>query len=634
MHATPFARAVRRAALLAVGALFACSGGGDSSGPGSGSIAMSLDLSVVSVAIGGTGAVTATVTRTGTFSGAVTFSVANLPTGVTVASNTQNTNGTTTTAVITFAGGNSATAGSSTVTVSASGSGVKTISATLTLSLTSSGGGNGSFTLSVSQAALSLAQGANGQTTLTISRTAPFAGAVVLTVEGAPAGLTPSLNPTSVTGATSTLTLTATASLATGTYNLTVRGTASGATQQTVAVAVTITATGGGSGSVTLNFSQCNVAQRPVWVAFLDGESGTWVRVTGTNDTYTFTITQAKGGYAYVTPQQAGATHSTTVFFGTRAEVSAGGAPTNFCNAAAPPTRTITGTVAGLSGGEAANVYLGGRPGIASPALPNFTLSNVPDGAHDLVVFRSTSAPSAQDRGLIRQDQTLVHNTNVGTLDVSGAESFAAATGNFTLNGVAAGSIITSSVVFLSGASCDASALTGYSPATSPFLLVGIPDARMRAGDMHMVSVGATTATTGTRSVTEVFHSMADRAIDLPPEIAPAVIQASGAYKRLNSAFILAADYNVFVALTYFPLTGVRNTVSMTATVGWTGTGAAVGLVTPDFGGVNGWDDSWAPAANAVSNWTITAAGQTPTILASLCTPGLRMRTATRTGQN
>ena len=192
-------------------------------------------------------------------------------------------------------------------------------------------------------------------------------------------------------------------------------------------------------------------------------QTGAWTRVAGANDVYSFNITQAKGGYAYVTPTLGGTAHLTTVFLGTRAEVGAGGAPINLCVGAVPPQRTITGTVTGMAPGQAANVYLGGRPGIASPAFPNFTISSVPDGPHDLVLFRSSTTASAQDRGIIRQNQSLAHNTNVGTLDMNGAESFGLATANLTIGGAPSGGINSASIVFLSGSTCDPAAVTGVS---------------------------------------------------------------------------------------------------------------------------------------------------------------------------
>src|SRR5437667_127342 len=88
-------------------------------------------------------------------------------------------------------------------------------------------GGTGAapdYTLSLAPAALTIAQGATGTTTVTITRT-NFTGAVTLSLGGAPTGLTGAFDPAAPTGNTSTLTVSVGAAVAPGVYNLTVDGT-------------------------------------------------------------------------------------------------------------------------------------------------------------------------------------------------------------------------------------------------------------------------------------------------------------------------------------------------------------------------------------------------------------------------
>lgn len=80
------------------------------------------------------------------------------------------------------------------------------------------------FTLAVNPTALTVKQGASGTVTVNITRNATFTGAVALTLEGAPAGVTGTFSPASATGASSTLTLNVAATAAPGAYNLTIRG--------------------------------------------------------------------------------------------------------------------------------------------------------------------------------------------------------------------------------------------------------------------------------------------------------------------------------------------------------------------------------------------------------------------------
>ncbi len=89
------------------------------------------------------------------------------------------------------------------------------------------GGGTGpaaDYTLSLAPAALTIVQGATGNTTVTITRT-NFSGAVTLSLGGAPTGVSGSFSPSAPTGTTSALTVSVAAAVAPGVYNLTVAGT-------------------------------------------------------------------------------------------------------------------------------------------------------------------------------------------------------------------------------------------------------------------------------------------------------------------------------------------------------------------------------------------------------------------------
>jgi hypothetical protein len=456
---------------------------------------------------------------------------------------------------------------------------------------------------------------------------------VTFSVTGLPTGVTVSSNTQTTVGTitTATLTLTVVSAASAGTSTVTVSASGSGVTTVNATFALTLTSVTGGANRVSLTWAQCLPGAKALFVAYQDGVNGTWTRVAGVNDVYSFDITQPKGGYAYVTTTLGGTAHLTLVTLGTRAEIGAGGAPINFCVTTAPPQRTITGTVTGMAPGQAANVYMGGQPGIASPAFPNFTISSVPDGPHDLVAIRSGGTASAQDRGIIRQNQTLAHNTNVGTLDMNGAESFGVSTANVTIGGAVAGGINSSSIVLLSGSSCEPAAITGVSGAATTFLIIGVPDARMRATDMHQVFVLNGSPSDLSRSTLEVFHTMADRTIDLPSAFSATIGSAPGTYKRVSATFTLPPEYNTAIALSLASTSIVRNTMSVTATIGWTG--AAVAVVTPNFTGLAGWDDSWGPSASAPANYTFSASGSNQAAGASLCVAGTKRWTANKLGQ-
>ena len=102
------------------------------------------------------------------------------------------------------------------------------------------------FGIAASPASLSIAQGSNGTSTLTISPQNGFSGSVALSASGLPSGVTAAFNPSSTTGS-STLTLSASSTAATGTATVTITGT-SGSLTHTTTLSLAVTASGGGGG--------------------------------------------------------------------------------------------------------------------------------------------------------------------------------------------------------------------------------------------------------------------------------------------------------------------------------------------------------------------------------------------------
>jgi hypothetical protein len=106
------------------------------------------------------------------------------------------------------------------------------------------------FSIAESPASLSVAQGANGTSSVTISPQNGFSGSVALSASGLPSGVTASFNPASTTGS-STLTLSASSTAATGNATVTITGT-SGSLTHTATLGLAVTASGGGGGSSQL----------------------------------------------------------------------------------------------------------------------------------------------------------------------------------------------------------------------------------------------------------------------------------------------------------------------------------------------------------------------------------------------
>ncbi len=98
--------------------------------------------------------------------------------------------------------------------------------------------------LSAGTSATTLVRGATATIPLTVARSGGFAGAVDLTVEGLPAGVTAAFVPSTLNASqtTSVLTLTGGAAATLGTSNITVRARGTGVTDRTVTNALTVVA--------------------------------------------------------------------------------------------------------------------------------------------------------------------------------------------------------------------------------------------------------------------------------------------------------------------------------------------------------------------------------------------------------
>ncbi len=216
----------------------------------------------------------------------------------------------------------------------------------LLIPLAGTGSGTG-FTLSVLPSTLSVNQGNNGSTTMTVADVGGFTGSVSLTASGLPNGVTALFNPSSTTG-TSTLTLTASSSATTGTATVTVTGT-SGSLTQTAKINLTVGT--GAPGPTITGFSPGS------------GPEGTPVALSGTNFTGSGSATpvvtlvhQGGGSIAapissfaatainFVIPSGA-ATGDITVTVGTQSATSTTAlnvtTPSNFTISASPSSGTV-----------------------------------------------------------------------------------------------------------------------------------------------------------------------------------------------------------------------------------------------------------------------------------------------------
>ncbi len=214
-------------ALVVLGLLAGCS---------SASFDLPKTLTAMSIPQGRSATQKITITRTGDFKGEVEFTVTGAPTGMTAKFDPVKTTTTGTETTLTLTVGDAVAVQKYTLKVVAtSGKTKKEVPLEVTVLV------KPDFTLATVPASLTVKAGASGTVTINLTRNATMTGPIALTLEGAPAGVTGTFNPASVTAATSTLTLNVATTAAGGIYNLTVRGKGDGV-DKTAVVKLTVEA--------------------------------------------------------------------------------------------------------------------------------------------------------------------------------------------------------------------------------------------------------------------------------------------------------------------------------------------------------------------------------------------------------
>ena len=223
--------------------------------------------SSLSVTQGSSGASTVTISSLNGFHAATTLSASGLPAGVTAAFSPNPVtpaSGGNVSSTLTLTASASATTGTATVTITGT-SGSTTHNATLSLTVNAAATPN--FTIGLSPASVTVTQGGNSASTVTITSQNSFSAATTLSASGLPAGVTAAFSTNPVTppangSATSTLTLTASAGATVGAATVTVTGT-SGALTHSANIALTVNSSTGVQTAVydsTLKAPKCVTA--------------------------------------------------------------------------------------------------------------------------------------------------------------------------------------------------------------------------------------------------------------------------------------------------------------------------------------------------------------------------------------
>lgn len=572
-----------------------------------GSFTVAVAPAALTVQAGANGQATVTVTRTD-FTGAVALAVTGAPNGVTTALGQSTLNNPDTATPLTIGVGGAVAAGNYPLTITAT-SGGATQTATLTLTVTAAPAGSIALALSATSATVN--QGASTQFTVNITRT-NFAGNVTIQLAGLPAGVTPTITTSPTAGNAVTVQLAVGAATVPGSYGITVTGSGTGIANATTQFTLNVAQAPVGSGNVTWTFGFCDASEIPLWVAAQNG-SGVWQQVVGTNNAYSFNITSA-GGIAYVTKGISNE-YQINFYFGSLAELQSQG--TAICPTAT--TKTVNGSVANLGTGAQAQVSLGSAfAQVMSPAT-TFTLSGVEAGTVDLVAarqaidFANPMAGYATNKLIIRRNLNPANGSTLPVLDFGAAEAFDPVSRTVTINGSAAGDqLFASSTYFTANQGFAVLGTTLASGTTGTYY--GVPSAQQVASDLHVLVAASSNAggggtVTSSRIVTSVFKDAVDKSVTLGAALNTPTFTtlASAPYLRSRVQLARQAEYNQFWAIGYGQ-TG--HAVSVVYSAAYLGANA-VDFSFPDFSGVSGWQNSWAPVSGSEITWNASASGWT-----------------------
>jgi len=316
--------------------------------------------SVTIVQGGSAGNSTITITPSNGFASGVSLSATGVPNGVTAAFSS---NPATSSSILTLTASGTATTGTSTVTITGtSGS----LTHTTTVSLTVNAAAQPNFSLSASPNSVTVTQGTNGTSTITVTPQSGFGGTVTFGTSGLPSNASAGFNPASVSGSgSSTMTVITSTSTPAGTYTITITGTSPGLTHTTT-VSLTVNAAGQANYSLSASPSSLTITQ---------GNSGTSTITVNPQNGFTGSVSLSASGLpSGVTPSfSPSSTTSTSTLTLTASSTATTGSV----------TVTITGTSGGLT--HTTTIALTVNPG------PNFSLSASPNS---LSVARGSTGTS------------------------------------------------------------------------------------------------------------------------------------------------------------------------------------------------------------------------------------------------
>jgi hypothetical protein len=391
---------------------------------------------------------------------------------------------------------------------------------------------------------------------------------------------------------------------AVGTFPVQIQVTGAGGVEHSATLDLTVTSQTA-VGNTSVQFCPQGI---PLWFAFQDGE-GPWTVVAGSGDVYRFDLVSSRGAVAWVFRGVYGG-FFTTVMHGSRAELA--GAAAVHCRELPTGTKTIHGTVGGVSSNELVGVTLGHLYSYPTWDGPRFTLRGVVDRPTDLIASRVVWDDGYRmTAGIIRRNLNPANESTMPVLDFSSTEAIPAVTRTLTI-AKAPDDFLTLSVLYRT-ASGDIGFMSNEDPYWDPGSTASVRRYGVfpstPAGDLQLLYL---TVPGESRWLRTCVGDAVDQSVAFPPPFGPvAVSRLSGPPPaRFRVRYDVQPEYpRGFAFHTHQEPPGGTNALSMIATEAYLQGSTLVDLTSPDFTGIGGWNPQWGTQPGSNVTWNAQPGG-------------------------
>jgi hypothetical protein len=296
-------------------------------------------------------------------------------------------------------------------------------------------------------------------------------------------------------------------------------------------------------------------------------------------------------------------------------------------------TKTINGSVSGLSATDVSSIFLGSS-GAFVEGNSSFSLTQAADGARDLFAARGSSITSSVDRYIARRGLNPGNGSTLPVLDFASSEALAPSTATYTLSGIgtdswAAGTFVTTANLTIAGLGDTTGTGTGADIATT---YRSLPASLRLSSDTYQfyASASPTGTQSGPGSDRDVFQNLTtfgNRSVTLGPALSVPTVTTAATSPNVRMRMQLASQtaYSAYVSAHFFgPGPNNNRAAIVTATAGYFGgTPAMWDLTMPDLLSA-GFQAAWGLPTGGAVGWNVAAQSslgfgkttETPTLLA------------------